>query len=163
MRTNLLMFWEFKWERTMKGLCPTSDPLTTKREVLQDSSKLFDPQFVPNYLCNNYGNEAEASHGTNHQTRTSWKNGQPHSQISANLLDLKSFTTLFTEPGMELHVFADASTKVYGAVVYICQAKQRAFVIAKGCVAPLKQVTLPRLELMAAVIATRLANLQLPP
>ena len=58
----------------------------------------------------------------------------------------------------QLHVFADASTKAYGAVVYIRQGNHTSFVIAKTRVAPIKQLTLPKLELLAALVATRLAK-----
>ena len=58
----------------------------------------------------------------------------------------------------QLHTFADASTKAYGAIVYIQQGNETSFVIAKTRVAPLKQLTLPKLQLMAAVVATRLAK-----
>jgi len=60
----------------------------------------------------------------------------------------------------ELHVFADASEKGYGAVVYMRSGEGDVrcvrLVIARARVAPLKTVTLPRLELMAALLASRL-------
>ena len=56
-----------------------------------------------------------------------------------------------------LHCFADASLKAYGAVVFLIQGNEVSFVMAKSHVAPLKQLTLPRLELMAALVTTRLA------
>ena len=59
---------------------------------------------------------------------------------------------------MQLHVFADASTKAYGTVVLLSCPEQTIFVMAKGRVAPLKRITLPKLELMPAVIAARLAR-----
>ena len=59
---------------------------------------------------------------------------------------------------MQLHAFADASTRAYGAVIFLCCSDQTTFVVAKGRVAPLKQITLPKLELMAAVIAARLTR-----
>ena len=58
----------------------------------------------------------------------------------------------------KLHVFTDASTKAYGAVVYIQQGNETTIVIAKARVAPLKQLTLPKLELMEALVVTRLAK-----
>ena len=58
----------------------------------------------------------------------------------------------------QLHAFTDASTKVYRAVVYIQQGNEIAFVAAKIRLAPVKQLTLPRLELMAALVAIRLAK-----
>jgi hypothetical protein len=61
----------------------------------------------------------------------------------------------------QLHTFADASQRGYGAVTYIRFEDiggnvHCSFVMAKSRVAPLKETTIPRLELSAAVVATRL-------
>ena len=60
-----------------------------------------------------------------------------------------------------LHFF-DVSQQAYGAVVYLLDVTQCFFVMLKARVTPLKgdgpQLTLPKLELMAAVIETRLAT-----
>ena len=55
-----------------------------------------------------------------------------------------------------LHMFTDASLCAYGAVAYLQQGTQSAILISKSRTAPLKQHTLPILELMAAVLRTRL-------
>lgn len=62
-----------------------------------------------------------------------------------------------------LCVFSDASQEAFGACTYIRQKNQQntyevKFVPAKSRVAPLKQLTIPRLELQAAVLASRLAK-----
>ena len=64
---------------------------------------------------------------------------------------------------VELHVFADASTQAYAATVYLRSINNKgniksSFVIAKSRLAPLNMNTLsiPKLELQAAVIAARL-------
>ena len=61
----------------------------------------------------------------------------------------------------ELHHFSDASQKGYGAVSYLKIVDKRgrghcSFIMGKSRLAPLKAVTIPRMELSAAVIATRL-------
>ena len=62
---------------------------------------------------------------------------------------------------IQLHLFADASERGYGPVGYLRLVNEFgdihvAFVIGKARVAPLKVITIPRLELSAAVVATRL-------
>ena len=62
---------------------------------------------------------------------------------------------------MEFHCFADASIKAYAAVMYVVteQAdglRQSAIVTSKSKVAPVKTLSLPRLELCAAQLAANL-------
>ena len=59
-----------------------------------------------------------------------------------------------------LYGFCDASTAAYAAVVYLVESTYRtgtpSFVVSKTRVAPLKNQTVPRLELMSALLLARL-------
>ena len=66
------------------------------------------------------------------------------------------FDTHVTHP--TLHCFADARQHAYGAIVFFVQGKQVSFVLAKTRVAPLKALTIPRLELMATLVGAHLTK-----
>lgn len=63
---------------------------------------------------------------------------------------------------VELHTFTDAGEYAYAAICYIRVVYQDSYdvaiVAAKSKVAPLKPVSIPRLELQAAVMGAKLAN-----
>ena len=61
----------------------------------------------------------------------------------------------------QLHHFSDASQRAYGAVSYLRLTNQTgqihcSFMMGKARLSPVKEMTIPRLELSAAVVATRL-------
>ncbi|GFT18413.1 uncharacterized protein TNCV_4059211 [Trichonephila clavipes] len=62
----------------------------------------------------------------------------------------------------ELHVFVDASKSSYGACVFVRTVVENDVKVtllrSKARVAPLKSLTIPRLELMSCCIGARLAN-----
>ncbi|GFR23334.1 DUF1758 domain-containing protein [Trichonephila clavata] len=64
---------------------------------------------------------------------------------------------------VDIHCFSDASKSAYGTILYLrfvtCNSKiETSFICSKSCVAPLKSLTLPRLELTAALLSARLAK-----
>ena len=65
---------------------------------------------------------------------------------------------------MSLHVFGDGCIIGYGAACYVRQVDEHgkiavALVSGKSRVAPIKPITIPRLELTAATIAVKLGSL----
>jgi hypothetical protein len=65
---------------------------------------------------------------------------------------------VFINSRIQLHHFCDASQRAYGTVSYLrmineCGAVHCVFVLSRSRVAPLKTLSIPRLELMAAVLA----------
>ena len=87
-----------------------------------------------------------------------WSQVATDIEEGAKVLMIRRYSVMSTNQCMCLHVFADASMKAYGAVAYLQSAKQVDFVLAKSRVSPLKDTTLPRFELHAAVTAAYFAK-----
>ena len=69
-----------------------------------------------------------------------------------------------TVKAVELHHFSDASVGGYGQCSYVRLVNQQdkthcSFVMGKARVTPLKQLTIPKLELAAAVLSARISDL----
>ena len=82
-----------------------------------------------------------------------------------NLTPLEIPRQYFNNVGSEvqLHVFCDSSQLAYGAVAYLRGTTPKrgtkcTFVMSKSKVAPIKPQTMPRLELLAAVLGAELAK-----
>ena len=83
--------------------------------------------------------------------------------IKRNYLNLWNLSDV---TDIQLHGFADASMKAYACIVYLRFTLKNgniviAFVSSKTRVAPIKQITLPRLELMACVLLVDLIKVVL--
>ena len=147
---------------------PTIGTLLTERDVLQTSSQIFDPLG----WATPFTVKTKILMQEIWQAKLPWDEPLPQTfkdkwiDILADLQELPQlvFPRRYfpsNEPGTQIDamfVFADASTKAYGAVVYLNSGNNVCMAMSKARVAPLKATTLPRLELMAAVTATRLAK-----
>ncbi|XP_028407850.1 uncharacterized protein LOC114530430 [Dendronephthya gigantea] len=144
------------------------EPKFTKRTLLSQVSKVFDPLgFVSPFVVSakiifqelwvqGIGWDDPIENGVYRQAK-SWLDG---------LKDLESLRIprcieLNNERSPTVHTFADASKVAYGAVSYLRvenpNGEIRTHMIAsKTRVAPLKPVSIPRLELLAAVLGLRL-------
>ncbi|XP_064464904.1 uncharacterized protein LOC135376233 [Ornithodoros turicata] len=140
----------------------------TKRTVLRTFSRLYDPvglllpfTVTARLLFQAMWKEAvpwdQPMHPPTHQAWREWVRGLP--ALSTMQAPRSPFNPAGTVP--DLHIFADASPRAYGAVAYVRTHKAPGGVsshllIAKGRIAPLKTVTLPRLELLGCLLAARL-------
>ena len=90
-----------------------------------------------------------------------WESWISNLHLLANISLPRCFLCCMDFEALELHSFSDASISGYGAVCYIRYKVNGcwvcAFVIGKARVAPTKTVTVPRLELAAAVTAVKLS------
>ena len=147
---------------------PVATTLVTKREVLRESSKVFDPLG----LLSPVTIKAKVFMQTLWQHNVDWDeplcegDQQEWLDIARDIQEAMSLTIPrqyipYNNPmkGLsELHIFADASPIAYGAVAFLCMGRETSFIMARSRVAPLKQLTLPKLELMAALTAARLSS-----
>ncbi|XP_064638311.1 uncharacterized protein LOC135494326 [Lineus longissimus] len=138
----------------------------TKRDIVRITSSIFDPlgivspvhkraktfiqklwsrdigwdQPIPNDLVETW---SELSHELNAATKT-WIRRKYFDSVDKS------------KDSFELHVFGDANPESYGAGVYLKRGRDCKLVMSRARVAPVKPITLPRLELMAALIGSRL-------
>nr|CAH7759089.1 unnamed protein product [Callosobruchus chinensis] len=180
--SKMVDFGEREHTKTL-GLmwCPKTDSLmyrvkeldscnkVTKTTILSGSSKIFDPLGLVApcvmqikillqslWLENVSWDDALPGHIID---RWNEFKGDVNS-LNDLVIDRHAFCRGMTT--FEIHAFCDASEKAYGACVYVESFVENDnclhLLTAKGKVAPLKTVTLPRLELCGALLAARLAH-----
>ena len=98
------------------------------------------------------------------EIETSWKKWKDEICIlQGHLIPRCYFTKQCHTVSMQLHGFSDASEVAYAGVVYLRSVDTRgnvhvSLVMAKTKVAPIKRLTMPRLELCGALITARLLH-----
>ena len=147
------------------------DKPATRRGILSIMSSVYDPlgfaapfilqaKLIMQDLCRkNLGWDDEISE----EDRSRWQSWLDELPKLEKLAVKRCFRPCdFGEiSSSELHHFSDTSQKGYGAVSYLKIVDKRgrvhcSFVMGKSRLTPLKAVTIPRMELSAAVVATRL-------
>jgi hypothetical protein len=158
---------------TFEGVSIPSDLVITKRVVLSCIARLFDPMgFVAPFIMSAKCLFQELwTLGIPWDDEIPEELGSSFSQWILGLEQLKGWKIqrqyfdlpwkVVNQHDLQIHVFGDASERGYGAVVYACtplsDGQYKSSLIMSKCkVAPLKKITLPRLELMSCLIAARL-------
>ena len=147
--------------------------INTKRGILRITSSLFDPLgfLIPFLLIakmllqmlwrHDLGWDDEIT-GELLDIWNKWL--ESAKSISAFKVDRCYFRVRGSVLKIQLHLFCDASESAYGTVAYLRYSfksgeHECAFVMAKSKLAPIKTLTLPRLELSAALTGARLSKL----
>ncbi|XP_055614764.1 uncharacterized protein LOC129761087 [Toxorhynchites rutilus septentrionalis] len=142
----------------------------TKREMLKLVMSLFDPLgFITFFLIHGRILIQEAwaagldwDTPINDQLLSKWSRWLSQFSTLNNLQIPRGYFRHRVYEPKQLHVFVDASKEAYASVAYITATGPKgievALVSAKSKVAPIKVLSVPRLELKAAVLGTRLAE-----
>lgn len=164
---KVINLFGLKWDPTsdtltfnQRPISPSYTHLITKREVLRESSKTFDPLGILSLvmikakllLQELWQQKIEWDEPLPSDLATSWTNSaKDFENATMTMLPRCQFSQQNTDHSRShLHVFADASMKAYGAVAYLCNCAETSMVIANSRVA--------QLELMAALTGATLAN-----
>ncbi|XP_067647299.1 uncharacterized protein Indy isoform X1 [Eurosta solidaginis] len=171
--TNITKTLGLTWDPASDCLLFTFTPTNTakrncKRSVLSTIARFYDPLGLIGPII------SRAKIFLQHlwRERLNWDERLPSSLDSSwNSLyeDLVSIPKLcfprlsiFTKRVVEVHGFSDASIEAYGACVYVVsgneKGKQVHLVCSKSRVAPLKTLTVPKLELCGAALLSQLMH-----
>ncbi|GFT76069.1 integrase catalytic domain-containing protein [Trichonephila clavipes] len=133
-------------------------PPLTKRRILSESSKIFDPLgllspctvFMKIFYQKLWLTKTDWDSPIPQQLTENWLKFQKAFK-AINYLTVPRWVILTADNTVELHGFADASSLAYAAAIY-CRQKHNGkikvqLLVSKTKVAPVKQVSIPRLEL----------------
>lgn len=165
---TLGLFWDCK-SNTLNYKAQIGNPKLTKRGILSSISKIFDPLGLLSpivikskmLLQEMWKNKLRWDEPISHEIQQAWLN---LTKDLNELNDIKIPRKVVPAAGakIELHGFCDASQKAYGAVIYLKTIYENKvttqLLVSKSRVAPLKMLTIPRLELAAAVLLAQLIN-----
>jgi len=138
---------------------------TTKRQLLQTVAKFYNPlRFT--FLCLLSGNCYSRTPGAGrYELLPPDLGARWHTWVSklTSLSQVHIPRWLATSKGnFQVHVFWDTSERAYGAALYVRLTKDdktlTRLAFSQNRLAPVKRVTMPRLELLAALVGTRLLH-----
>ena len=168
---TLGLIWLPKTDELCGRTTITKTDKITKRSVSSDVARIFDPLglFGPITVT------AKIFMQKLWQHKLSWDEELPAAMLQywiqfrndlLKLNNLRTYRHVFnsqTPVAIQIHTFVDASSQAYGAAVYVrATYKDRTvtnrLLCAKSKVAPIKRLTIPRLELSAALVGAELTH-----
>ncbi|XP_018393245.1 PREDICTED: uncharacterized protein LOC108772247 [Cyphomyrmex costatus] len=171
-RTKVLgLTWQPQSDMLKFTCMPSTSQSITKRSTLSDVAQLYDPAGLISpvvvqakiFIQDLWLAKVDWDTPLSSELQNRWINFKQ--QLSAlSKLDIPRWLYVSSNAvSIELHGFSDASLRAMAAVVYIrVETKDLGvrinLICAKTKVAPLKRLTVPRLELNAALILARLTS-----
>lgn len=151
-------------------ICLIEHSKYTKRTVLSDIAKIFDPMgllspclvsaklLIQDLWLENQLWDEELSE----KNMLVWKDLR-EGFMKLETVSIPRWLHTTTQCKLEIHGFSDASQKAYAAAIYIKAVTvenkvEVSLLFSKTKVAPLKQVSLPRLELMGALLLAKMMD-----
>ena len=138
----------------------------TKRDLLREVSSFYDPMgyFSPIVLSAKillqevWKLNLAWDEDLPQQIVKKWEEIATEMSNAAKTKIPRYVPTLPEEEQPELHIFCDASKTGYGTVAYLRTTRSVNLIFSKTRVAPLKEITIPRMELLAALLGSRVAK-----
>lgn len=138
----------------------------TKREVLRQSSSIFDPLGIITpvtvkaklFIQNLWKAKLDWDEMLPHELEVKWQVIAKDIEQATKIIIPRMLYDGTEIKETSLHIFVDASQNAYGACAYLVTPNSSQLIMAKNRIAPVNTITLPRLELMAALVGARLAN-----
>ena len=168
--TTLGLVWKPKEDIIVFKVQPLpADVPSTKRQLISDASKLFDPTGLisPVIIRFKILMQSTWTLGLEWDEELPFDLLEKWRQIRQDLsaleqLKIPRHISPSTKHNLQLHVFTDASQLAYGAAIYVrvdtADGPCTRLLTSKSRVAPLKQVSIPRLELCAAQLGVKLLS-----
>lgn len=143
---------------------------TTKRVILSNSAKLFDPlgllspcTIVPKIILQKlWLTKLDWDDSVDSSLEREWLNFTSNLNCISQIEIPRCVVNNYSET-IQLHSFSDASQVAYAAAIYILSKNSSGQILvrllcAKTKVAPIKTISIPRLELCGALLSARLSD-----
>ncbi|KAL0881752.1 hypothetical protein ABMA27_001541 [Loxostege sticticalis] len=166
---TLGLLWSCKEDKFIFNVNPTTKSSITKRTILSIVSQIFDPLGLINpcilvakvILQKLWSSKYDWDEDLPSDICDMWStflNSLNHIKI----IKIPRYVLCDLPFLIELHIFSDASMQAYSACVYLKSVSNKQvsvhLIAAKSRVSPIKPMTMPRLELCGALLATRLTD-----
>ncbi|GFQ97194.1 integrase catalytic domain-containing protein [Trichonephila clavata] len=152
---------------------PTNNSEWTKRSILSHIARIFDPMCLLGPVIA----MAKLFMKTLWLVKRDWDQPLLENEIrnwkkfifslkALQGIKVQRFVLIENYKSLELHRFSDASEKAFGAAIYLrctnsTEQSSMWLLCSKSRIAPIKRISIPRLELCAAVLLSKLVKMMI--